>query len=141
MFLRKVVSISIVCSSFFFSAMGSFTDVVFAQDLTKTVFPITQLKLVGPAVEFKFATGFCININRISLHLELPGKWRDYQSVVTYGWLRRAGDPDRLIPTTIFTQIGNGKNVYWCRGLFTNYRIFDSQARIVTGYNAQDLPQ
>jgi hypothetical protein len=81
------------------------------------------------------------NINRIFLHLELPGKWRDYQSVVTYGWLRRAGDPDRLIPTTIFTQIGNGKNVYWCRGLFTNYRIFDSQARIVTGYNAQDLPQ
>lgn len=81
------------------------------------------------------------NILRVSEHLELTGRWRDYQSVVTYGWLRRAGDPDRLIPTTIFTQIGNGKNVHWCRGLFTNYRIFDSQARIVTGYNVQDLPQ
>ena len=32
------------------------------------------------------------NILRISEHYELPGKWKDFQAVVTYGWLRQAGD-------------------------------------------------
>lgn len=82
-----------------------------------------------------------LNILRISEHLELSGKWKAYESVVTYGWLRRVGQPDRLIPLTIFTQIRNAAKVHWCRGLFTNYRIFDSQAKIVTGYNVQSLPQ
>lgn len=80
------------------------------------------------------------NIPRVSEHLELSGKWKAYESVVTYSLLRRAGESDRVIPVTIFTQIRNGKKVYWCRGLFTNYRIFDAQAKIVTGYNVQSLP-
>ena len=81
------------------------------------------------------------NLLRVSEHLELSGRWKAYESVVTYGWLRRAGEADRLIPVTILTQIRNGKKVYWCRGLFTNYRIFDTRTRIVTGYNVQSLPQ
>src|SRR5438093_896973 len=44
-----------------------------------------------------------INIFRISEHLELSGKWRDYQSIVTYGWLRRTDEVPRLIPLTIST--------------------------------------
>lgn len=82
-----------------------------------------------------------LNILRASLHLELPGQWRDYQSVVTYGWLRSAEEGPRLIPLTICTKVEFKKKVYWCRGLFTNYRIFDSRAKILTGYNVQTLPQ
>lgn len=71
------------------------------------------------------------NILRVSEHLELSGGWKAYESVVTYGRLQRSGEADRPIPITIFTQIRNGKKVYWCRGFFTNYRIFDAQAKIV----------
>ncbi len=72
------------------------------------------------------------NILRISEHLELSGKWRDYQSVVTYGLLRRTDEAPRLIPLTISTQaVLNKKKVYWCRGVFTNYRIFGSRVKIV----------
>jgi hypothetical protein len=35
---------------------------------------------------------------------KLPGKWRDDQSVVTYGWLLRANEIPRLTPVTISTQ-------------------------------------
>ena len=80
------------------------------------------------------------HILRVSEHLELSGKWKNYESVVTYGWLRRAGEADRLIPLTILTQIRNGEKVYWCRGLFTNYRIFDAQAKIVATDYAPTLP-
>lgn len=80
-----------------------------------------------------------LNILRVSEHLELPGEWKAYESVVTYGWLRRPGDADRIIPITILTQIRNGKKVYWCRGFFTNYRIFDAQAKVVASDSAQSL--
>ncbi len=79
------------------------------------------------------------NILRMSQHLELPGKWRDYQSVVTYGWLRRA-DELRLVPLTISTEAQFNKKVYWCRGIFTNYRMFDIRARIVRNDYVQSLP-
>src|SRR6266481_5991885 len=72
-----------------------------------------------------------INIFRISEHLDLSGKWRDYQSIVTYGWLRRTDEVPRLIPLTISTQAENKKKVHWCRGVFTNYRIFSSRTKIV----------
>jgi hypothetical protein len=78
-----------------------------------------------------------INIPRISLHLELFGKWGNYQSVVTYGWLRRAEEAPRLIPLTIFTQAEFKKKVYWCRGQFTNYRIFISRAQLVANGHTQ----
>ncbi|HEY6947044.1 MAG TPA: serine protease [Candidatus Acidoferrum sp.] len=80
------------------------------------------------------------NILRISQHLELPAKWRDYQSIVTYGWLRRTEEPPRLIPLTIATQAEFKNNFYWCRGLFTNYRIFSSRAKIVASDYVQSLP-
>jgi hypothetical protein len=73
-----------------------------------------------------------MNILRISQHLELLGKWKDYQSVVTYDWLRRTDDVPRLIPVTISTQAEfNNKKVYWCHGNFTDYRVFRTQTRIV----------
>ncbi len=72
-----------------------------------------------------------INIFRISEHLELSGKWRDYQSIVTYGWLRRTDEAPRLIPLTISTQAEHNKKVYWCRGQFTDYQIFSSRVKIV----------
>ena len=70
------------------------------------------------------------NILRISEHLDLPGKWKTYQGVVTYGWLRLNETP-RLIPLTIYTQAQRKKKVYWCRGQFTNYQIFDSRVKII----------
>jgi hypothetical protein len=70
------------------------------------------------------------NILRVSEHYELPGKWKDYQAVVTYGWLRRTGETPLLIPVTIATQAEYNKKIYWCRGHFTDYREFSSQARV-----------
>lgn len=81
-----------------------------------------------------------INVLRMSQHLELSGKWRAYQSVVTYGWLGRKDEAPRLIPLTISTQAEFNKKVYWCHGLFTNYRIFNTHAKIVANDYVQSLP-
>ena len=83
-----------------------------------------------------------LNILRISQHLELAGKWQDYQSVVTYGWVRLADHTPRLVPLTISTQAEFKNKIYWCRGLFTNYRMFTAQTKIMsaTNYNVQSLP-
>jgi Trypsin-like peptidase domain len=72
-----------------------------------------------------------MNILRMSEHYELPGKWKDYQAVVTYGWLRREGEIPLLMPLTIATQAEYNKKTYWCRGQFTGYREFKSQAKMV----------
>jgi hypothetical protein len=78
------------------------------------------------------------NIIRISESLELSDKlkayrgWEECQVVLTYGWLSRANDPPRRVPLTIFTEARyKKKHVYWCRGQFTDYQIFDSQIRVV----------
>jgi len=77
------------------------------------------------------------NILRISEHLELSDKlkayrgWEESQVVLTYGWLKIAEEPPRLVPLTTFVHARHGKHVYWCRGLFTNYQIFDSRVRII----------
>jgi hypothetical protein len=71
------------------------------------------------------------NILRISEHYELTGKWKNFQGVVTYGWLQREGEP-RLIPLTISTQAESHKKVYWCRGQFMNYQVFSSRVRMLT---------
>lgn len=63
-----------------------------------------------------------MNIVRISLHLELAGKWKDYHSVVTYGWLPRTDMARRLIPLTISTEAEFKNKFYWCRGVFRNYQ-------------------
>jgi len=80
------------------------------------------------------------NILRMSEHLELSGKWTDYQGIVTYGWLRRTDEVPRLIPVTISTQAEYNRMVHWCRGVFTNYRVFSSRAKIVTNDYIQSLP-
>ncbi|PYU53193.1 MAG: hypothetical protein DMG48_02880 [Acidobacteria bacterium] len=79
------------------------------------------------------------NILRISEHYELPGKWKNYQGVVTYGWFQKKDEPPRLIPLTIYTQAERKGRVYWCRGQFTNYQRFDSEVRIIAN-GVQSLP-
>jgi hypothetical protein len=77
------------------------------------------------------------NIIRISEHLDLSDKlkeykgWNDYQIVVTYGLIKLADEPSRPAPLTIFTQGRNGKKIFWCRGHFTNYQRFTTEARII----------
>jgi hypothetical protein len=80
------------------------------------------------------------NILRMSEHYELPGKWKNYQGVVTYGWLQRKDEPPRLIPLTIYTQAERDGRVYWCRGQFTDYRIFGSRVKIIANDYVQSLP-
>jgi hypothetical protein len=71
------------------------------------------------------------NILRISEHFEeVSGTWRNYQAVVTYGWLKRADQPPRLIPLTFSTQAEHKKKVYWCRGQFTGYQMFGTRIKI-----------
>lgn len=71
------------------------------------------------------------NLLRISQHLEMSGKWHDYEVVVTYGWLHRIDDSPRLVPLTIAAQVGDNKKVYWCRGLFTDYKVFTTDVKMV----------
>ena len=73
-----------------------------------------------------------LNIIRISEHLDLRNK-STYQTVVTYGWLRRKGDEPRLIPVAIAAELASGKRVLWCRGEFINYQVFTTKARILSG--------
>lgn len=79
------------------------------------------------------------NILRISEHCETPEtfKWKDYGAVVTYGWFKRADEPPRLIPLTIYTQAEHKKRVYWCRGQFTDYRMFSTRAKIIDAEDAR----
>lgn len=71
------------------------------------------------------------NILRMSEHYELPGKWKDYQAVVTYGWLQRADQTSQLIPLAISTQAEYKNKIYWCRGQFTGYRMFATRVSII----------
>ncbi len=85
------------------------------------------------------------NIIRISEHLELSDKlkayrgWEECQVVLTYGWVKLADEPPRLVPLTIFTEARYKKHIYWCRGVFTNYRIFITRTKIVAHDYAQRL--
>src|SRR5436309_687837 len=77
------------------------------------------------------------NIIRMSEHLELSDKlkayrgWEDYQAVLTYGWLKRANESARRVPLTIFTEARYKKHICWCRGHFTNYRVFSAKAKLI----------
>jgi len=75
------------------------------------------------------------NILRMSEHYKLPGRWKDYRAVVTYGWLQRAAEAPRLTPLTISTQAEFNKKVYWCRGQFTDYQMFSSRVRMIAGHD------
>jgi Trypsin-like peptidase domain len=77
------------------------------------------------------------NIIRISQSLELSDKlkayrgWEECRAVITYGRLKRASESPRLVPLTIFSEARYKKHVHWCRGQFTDYRVFDSEVRVV----------
>ena len=77
------------------------------------------------------------NIIRISQSLELSDKlkayrgWEDCHVVVPYGWLRIASEP-QLVPLTIYTEARyKKKEIYWCRGQFTDYQRFGSEVKII----------
>jgi hypothetical protein len=78
-----------------------------------------------------------MNIIRMSERLDLSEKlkafrgWEDAHSVLTYGWLNRMNEPPRLVPLTIYTEARYKKHIYWCRGHFTDYRVFSVGARLV----------
>lgn len=80
-----------------------------------------------------------MNPLRISEHCELPAKlkWKDYEAVVTYGWLHRADEQPQLIPVTIYADVKYKNKLYWCRGLFTNYQVFTARARIIGNWQLQ----
>jgi Trypsin-like peptidase domain len=77
------------------------------------------------------------NVIRMSEHLELSDKlkayrgWEDFQVVLTYGWHKQANELPQLVPLTIFTEGRNGKHIYWCRGQFTDYRVFTAHGRLI----------
>ncbi len=71
------------------------------------------------------------NIVRMSLHCEDHGwGWANGETIVTYGWLTKAGLGPRLVPVSIVYKASRKKTLYWCRGQFVNYREFVSRARI-----------
>ena len=69
-------------------------------------------------------------ILRISQTIDLAGPWHRWWGVMTYGWLKKDGRL-YLVPVTIATQAEHQKT-YWCRGLFTDYEMFDVKSRVVT---------
>jgi hypothetical protein len=73
------------------------------------------------------------NIIRMSENYSLPPEagWSNYRAVVTYGWLRKPGEPDRLVPTTFAAQAELNGKVYWNRGQFTDYRVFSTKAKLL----------
>jgi trypsin-like peptidase len=68
-------------------------------------------------------------ILRISEALDLSGPWYRWWGVMTYGWLEKDGT-QYLVPVTITMQAEH-KITYWCRGLFTDYKMFGVKARLV----------
>jgi hypothetical protein len=87
------------------------------------------------------------NIIRISQSLEFSDKlkayrgWEECQVVLTYGWITRADEPPQLVPLTIFTEARyKKKEVYWCRGQFTDYQVFSSRVKIIANDYVQSLP-
>ncbi|HTP70270.1 MAG TPA: serine protease [Dongiaceae bacterium] len=72
------------------------------------------------------------NILHMSERYDLPGNWKNYEAVMTYGWLERQGDSRRLVPLSMKTQAEFKGKVYWCRSNFLNYRVFASQVRMTS---------
>jgi hypothetical protein len=95
-------------------------------------------KVIAVACYGEVWTDEDMNIVRMSEHLELSDKskayrgWEGYDVVLTYGWLKRADEPPWLVPLTFFTQARDKKGIYWCRGHFTDYRVFNVRARLIT---------
>jgi len=75
------------------------------------------------------------NILRISEEYEYEK--HPFRAIVTYGWIRselgRA-----LVPLTISTKTEYKNRTYWCRGQFSDYRLFSSQIKIVSSKPVPD---
>lgn len=78
-----------------------------------------------------------MNIVRMSERLDLSEKlkayrgWEDYAVIVTYGWLNLEDGNPHLAPLTIHVEGRDSKHIYWCRGNFTDYRVFGVRARLI----------
>ena len=81
-----------------------------------------------------------MNITRISENLDLSDKLREYlgyksfRVVLTYNWIKIAEEASQLAPLTIFTEAFDGKKTVWCRGIFTNYRMFASHSTVMPNW-------
>jgi hypothetical protein len=98
----------------------------------------TTSKTVAVACYGEVWTDEDSNMIRISEHLDLSDKlkayrgWEECQVVLTYGWVKKVGEPRRLVPLTIFAEARyKKKQVYWCRGQFADYQIFTSRVKII----------
>ena len=78
-----------------------------------------------------------VNIVRMSERLDLSQKlkayrgWEDYAVVLTYGLRKLADENSWLVPLTIYVEGRDSKHAYWCRGHFTDYRVFSVRAKLV----------
>jgi hypothetical protein len=81
-----------------------------------------------------------MNILRISEHLNLTGKWKDYHSLVTYSWIKLPDQQAQLVPATISTEARLKNTTHWCRGQFTNYQVFQTEAKIIASSPVPDHP-
>jgi Trypsin-like peptidase domain len=70
------------------------------------------------------------NIIRFSEGFRLPNQWQDYRDEVTFTWIEINGVRS-LVPATISSQVKEKSHVYWCRGVFTDYQQFQSNARLL----------
>jgi hypothetical protein len=100
----------------------------------------TLSKIIVAACYGEVWTDEDLNILRMSEHFELFGRWKNFQTVVTYGWLKKADEVPRLVPLTIATQAEYKKKIHWCRGVFTDYQVFTSRARIVASTDGVSRP-
>ena len=70
------------------------------------------------------------NIIRLSEGYRMPNRWQDYREEVTFTWIEVNGIRS-LVPATISSQAQEKSHIYWCRGLFTHYQQFQTQARLL----------
>jgi len=78
------------------------------------------------------------NIMRVSEAFQISSlPWsQDYRQEVTFTWID-INDVRSLVPATISSQLEEKSRVYWCRGLFTHYQQFQSEARFASSAATQ----
>jgi hypothetical protein len=68
-------------------------------------------------------------ILRISEAIDTSGPLYHDWGVMKYGWLEKDGTK-YLLPVT-FAMQAEDRKIYWCRSLFTDYKLFNAKARLV----------
>jgi hypothetical protein len=107
----------------------------------------TRSKAIAVACYGEVWTDADMNILRMSERLDLSEKlkafrgWQDYHVIVTYGRLTLADETPWLVPLTIYTEARDKKHIYWCRGNFTEYRVFGVRATLVVGQYSTPCPR